>query len=798
MRIDSAIITGSFSVNGDTFNDLGVFPSTGSNTFVGNQSIVGAVSASALTGSINYTNLTNVPTLVSGSEQIVSIISPLNSFTASNSTTNTFTSSATARLNALESTSASVDTLNTAQNTRLSNLEIKTGSLATTGSNTFIGTQTITGSLYISSDLIVQGTSSLQNITASAVSIGTNIINLNTANPAIRYAGLVIGDSGSIGSSGSFLYDSVQDEMIFVHRGANSTVTSSVTLMGPQTYDSIGNETYLTNNQLVKGAGNEHLADSNISDTGTLVTINSATSSFSGLVGIGTTLPGAQFEVTSTTGGTLRLKRNDTSVTTDETIGTVEFHTNDGDGPHVVSYIKGLGADFSEQNYGRYGALSFGVSKTALTDAVEAMRIDLSGNVGIGITNPSYPLDVVGDIHSTSELYLDNGYYLRFKRSSGGVSIQTLGIPIGTDDVRLLTTGDFNLVNGSLVNLMTVKNGGNVGIGYTAPTVRLQVSGSIAVGDNVNGWGRLSYDIASNTTRIQSSKDGIDAINLSFWTQLNGGAFGERMIISGSSVGIGNTNPKTRLQVTPQSNAEVPVLGTATGVAIFTSANTNYGLQFNSTSDGSFHMQSQRFDNSATSYALVLQPAGGTVAINGNSSQAALHIGEADTRKISYIGNHSIRRTNLFKTFNQGSTTDYWARISLNNSYADSTQGVYGTITVAWHPFHASMGRFYQYRFFQAPYTGNNSYMKIQTVFEETFGWDYYSFSSDVTFYNYQSYLYIKVTGTNANYAWARSIQTELTGGSYAMDNVNLEVGVSAPAGLSGIITKNGSAVLSG
>jgi hypothetical protein len=30
------------------------------------------------------------------------------------------------------------------------------------------------------------------------------------------------------------------------------------------------------------------------------------------------------------------------------------------------------------------------------------------------------------------------------------------------------------------------------------------------------------------------------------------------------------------------------------------------------------------------------------------------------------------------------------------------------------------------------------------------------------------------------------------------MDNVNLEVGVAAPAGLSGLITKNGSAVLSG
>jgi hypothetical protein len=120
MRIDSAIITGSLIINGDTFGDLAAYTTTGSNTFVGNQSIVGAVSASALTGSISYTNLTNVPTLVSGSEQIVSILSPLNSFTASNSTTNIFTSSASARLNSIETITAS----NVA---RLTSLEAITG-----------------------------------------------------------------------------------------------------------------------------------------------------------------------------------------------------------------------------------------------------------------------------------------------------------------------------------------------------------------------------------------------------------------------------------------------------------------------------------------------------------------------------------------------------------------------------------------------------------------------------------------------------------------------------------------------
>ena len=188
----------------------------------------------------------------------------------------TITSSNIARISSLETTSASVNTTNTTQNTRLTNLESITGSLATTGSNTFIGTQTITGSLFISSNLIVQGTSSLQNITASAVSIGTNIVNLNTANPAIRYAGLVIGDSGSVGGSGSFLYDSVQDEMIFIHRGDSTVVTSSVLLMGPQTYDSIGSETYPTSNRIQKGTGNEHLADSCIWETGGCVGINTS------------------------------------------------------------------------------------------------------------------------------------------------------------------------------------------------------------------------------------------------------------------------------------------------------------------------------------------------------------------------------------------------------------------------------------------------------------------------------------------------------------------------------------------
>jgi hypothetical protein len=79
------------------------------------------------------------------------------------------------------------------------------------------------------------------------------------------------------------------------------------------------------------------------------------------------------------------------------------------------------------------------------------------------------------------------------------------------------------------------------------------------------------------------------------------------------NVGIRASSPRTMLQVTPVSNAETPVLGTATGAVTFTSANTNYGIQFNSTSTGEYFIQSQRFDASATAYPLGLNPAGSYV-----------------------------------------------------------------------------------------------------------------------------------------------------------------------------------------
>jgi len=138
---------------------------------------------------------------------------------------------------------------------------------------------TISGSLIVQNNLTVLGSASIQYISESVLNIGTNIITVNTITPAVRFGGLSVIDSGSSPTvSASILYDSVQDEFIFVHKGTStSAITSSHFVLGPETYNNLGDEIYLSQNRIPKSVGNEHLNDSNITDSGTVVSINSDT-----------------------------------------------------------------------------------------------------------------------------------------------------------------------------------------------------------------------------------------------------------------------------------------------------------------------------------------------------------------------------------------------------------------------------------------------------------------------------------------------------------------------------------------
>ncbi len=170
----------------------------------------------------------------------------------------TFSSSIAAQLSTIKTNTGST-------NTRLDVIESK---YATTGSNTFIGTQIITGSLYITSDLIVQGSSSLQNISASAVDIGTNTIYLNTDTPAVRFGGISVFDSGSTAGTGSLFWDSQNERWVY-QKSSGSSYSGGMLISGPRNSGALGDEVGMPSNKLIMGMGGDHISSSNIYHNGT-------------------------------------------------------------------------------------------------------------------------------------------------------------------------------------------------------------------------------------------------------------------------------------------------------------------------------------------------------------------------------------------------------------------------------------------------------------------------------------------------------------------------------------------------
>ena len=559
-------------------------------------------------GSIDLTK--SLPTgTVSGSSQIVGILSSLNTATASFtprisnlesksasvdisiSNINSVTASNIARLSNLESKSASVDIT-------ISSINSKTGSYATTGSNSFYGTQVFSGSVYIANDLVVQGSSSIQYISASSVSIGTNIVQLNTANPSVRFAGLTIIDSGSIGGSGSFLYDSVQDEFIFVHRGNGTNVTSSHFVLGPETYDSLGNETYLTTNIIPKGTGKEHLVDSCIFDNGTTTCIKNnligtGTAYFNGCIGIG-----------ALSGSGYRLEITNPSCVSGYVNVFYGLHTGNntftirqfGSSHPTAAAVNQIGVLNKEQHLhlvtDDQACIDTGTSKNGIF-------IKSGGNIGIGMQSPSEKLEVCGALKingqlcstgiSTNSTYIDQtGGTARFLsygpnsttrgaitffQASSTNAFQFTGLTL--DPSGNATFGG-NICSGT-INGTTIYGStavcspvglfsGCVGIGTASPSQKLHVAGTVHLGV---GGGATAGDVTGvlsigNTgtyymTQIKTintaSNPGILKPRMGFFTLSGTGETAadltEKMSITADTgyVGIGTCTPAYSLSV---------------------------------------------------------------------------------------------------------------------------------------------------------------------------------------------------------------------------------------------------------
>jgi cytoskeletal protein CcmA (bactofilin family) len=157
-----------------------------------------------------------------------------------------------------------------------------TGSLTVGGTTTFnndlnvTGILTVTGetrlqsNLYVSGNLEVLGSSTNVSIQSQTVDIGDNIIQVNAYSPFDRYAGLAAYDSGSSGTSGSFLWDSTNDYWLIVNSNANSSKIIGTTASTGGT----GTEISLTSGTFPIATASNTIGDSLLTYSGTTLAYN--------------------------------------------------------------------------------------------------------------------------------------------------------------------------------------------------------------------------------------------------------------------------------------------------------------------------------------------------------------------------------------------------------------------------------------------------------------------------------------------------------------------------------------------
>ena len=136
------------------------------------------------------------------------------------------------------------------------------GSYATTGSNTFQGNQTVFG------NLTVYGTSSISYTTSSTTNIGNNTITVNTSTPSIRFGGLIVFDSGSTNTSGSMLWDAINQHWIY-QKPDGASYESGMLISGPKNSTGLGSEQGTLLNVITKGQGEDHITSSALIEDGT-------------------------------------------------------------------------------------------------------------------------------------------------------------------------------------------------------------------------------------------------------------------------------------------------------------------------------------------------------------------------------------------------------------------------------------------------------------------------------------------------------------------------------------------------
>ena len=264
----------------------------------------------------------------------------------------------------------------------------------------------------------------------------------------------------------------------------------------------------------------------------------------SGNVGIGTTSPGAPLEVyqSSATYNTIRLsnlvsggyRRGGITfqhgVDAEEAVQAIQMWSNNASTDNTLNFGGGAGDTNAVSQMIFYTA-----ANGSILTGTERMRIDGSGNVGIGTASPNNAKLVISSTDS-NKISIDGGSI------QNGMRWEAVG---GANGFYLFN-GTYGTAGFGLYNINTnssplwIQNGGNVGIGTTGPNSKLDVNGDFRFSDVTGGSAQVNKIYIGSSG---NAGDRIDFVN---------SAAEETIPLSlndSGNIGIGTTNPGTFLEV---------------------------------------------------------------------------------------------------------------------------------------------------------------------------------------------------------------------------------------------------------
>jgi hypothetical protein len=444
------------------------------------------------------------------------------------------------------------------------------GSIGTIGSHLTIGTSDVGIRFHAGTKRLIPFDVSTNSPTNGTISLGSGTVEFNelhllsTAN-----VGSVLTQSGSA-SSPSFAFSSDANTGMY-NVGANI----------------LGFSTNGTERLRITSSGNVGIGTSSPSEE---LTIRSSVPKIQIEDSDGTNQYGQFYH---SAGSTVILARNNTSdgtivfqkydgTTTDETMrigssGNVGIGTSSpavklavsNNGAEGIELVPSGGGEPIIQSYNRSGSAFTPIRLTGSdlkfhtgSSPSEAMRIDASGRVGIGTSSPSQALEIAGSVRidngasfTAYEVYRDNILY----GSVGGASNQFT--------IQASNNKDINIFDDS-GNGLTVKDGGNVGIGTSSPDQLLQV-GSESYGANAiiktqvdgsdvgnfdSGLHMRSHDDNFGGSIVLESRSGTnDIVNFKYHNNSSAGATAMAIDTTNGNVGIGTSSPTEDLTIASTS-----------------------------------------------------------------------------------------------------------------------------------------------------------------------------------------------------------------------------------------------------